>query len=339
MKNEFIAMKAVYSYFFPEVRELVKFGEKLPYELFFNTTKIKDAKRVMKGLLQNDLKLPSTKNGCVDLDSIHIPITKRFVKAYDKLIPHLKDFEYNYPLSGSSPGIFHLLSELKKENINEIYVLKGEYEGYREYAKTFNIKTIEVNEKKALEIKNKYFFISNPSARNGNIIKNEFIKNLCEHNNKIILDLAYVGMTEFYEFDVCHKNIIAVVMSLSKPYGVFRFRLGGFLFSRKSYESLYANKWFKDVPRLLTTLKLVEEIEPGSLYNKYKSIQKQIIREINREHNIELEEADVLLLANIDHKKINLKEKEAFKDFRRGENYRFCLTPYFEKFERDVWLL
>jgi histidinol-phosphate/aromatic aminotransferase/cobyric acid decarboxylase-like protein len=158
-------------------------------------------------------------------------------------------------MSGSSQGIFHLLAELRQKGIGKINVFEGEYEGYKEYGKCLGLKTLEHRLSiPAKDVARGYWFISNPSARNGNIIPYKRIMELCEAGHKLILDLAYVGMTKPHIFSLDHKNIIGAVMSMSKPYGVFRHRIGGFTFTREPVESLYANKWFKDVPALLNLL-------------------------------------------------------------------------------------
>ncbi len=332
------AMKAVYTYFFPEVRSLVHFGEKIPDELYLTSTSAETAQCALDGMFKSRFEVPATLEGKVDLDSIHIPIIDKIVEAYAEHAYALRDFPNRYPMAGSSQGIFHLLAELKAKGTNEIYVLKGEYEGYAEYGKTLGINTHEIPPEEIENVKPGTWFISNPSARDGNIIPNEFITKLCENGHKIILDLAYVGSTKPYEFDISNENIPAVLLSFSKPYGVFRFRIGGFAFSRTPVESLYANKWFKDVPRLLTALKIVEKIPPGSLYPKYSAVQKAIVKEINEDFSLNMRASDALLLGYLkktDTFGFDEEKKKVIMPFERGDNYRFCLTPYYEKFEQE----
>ena len=226
---------------------------------------------------------------------------------------------------------------MRNDGIKNIYVLDGEYEGYKEYSKTLGIHTTEVSQNADISALEKgVFFISNPSARNGNIIPNKFINDICDSGHKVVLDLAYVGMTKQNMFDVSHENISQVFMSLSKPYGVFRFRIGGFEFSREPIESLYGNKWFKDVPSLLTALKLVEEIPPGSLNGKYSAIQKEIITKINENHDLDITPSDVFLLGHMEKTqalKLDKYHSSIVNQFIRGDYLRFCLTPYFEEYE------
>lgn len=348
--KELKALKAVYSYFFPEVRGIVNGGhswDRLPTWLLLTTT----PNEHYLPEFNPPLFVPGLPGGTVDLDRIHEPVIDRIIKAYKPLVPALDKFQYRYPTAGSSEGIFHLLAALKSGNLLEettceppISVLEGEYEGYGEYADTLGMGSYftEFTPKEALTCSPtvngipRVWFISNPSARNGMIIDNAFIKKLCDRGSKVVLDLAYVGMTKPYKFDVRHKNIIAVVMSLSKPYGVFRFRIGGFTFSREPIKSLFANKWFKDVPALLTALKLVEEIPPGSLYKRYADLQRLTVEHM-REYGLPIRRSDVFLLARMkgcSEKVLSPKQKKMVAEFKRGDIYRFCLTPYFEEFER-----
>jgi hypothetical protein len=346
--KELKALKAVYSYFFPEVRDIVNGRDRLPTWLFLTTT---PNEHYLHGF-NPPLFVPGLPGGTVDLDRIHEPVIERIIKAYKPLVPALGEFEYRYPTAGSSEGIFHILAALKAGNLltetscePPISVLEGEYEGYGEYAKALGMGTdfTEFTPKEALTCSPtvngvpRVWFISNPSARNGAIIDNEFIKKLCDRGSKVVLDLAYAGMTKPYKFDVNHNNIIAVVMSLSKPYGVFRFRIGGFAFTREPIISLFANKWFKDVPALLKAVELVERIPPGSLYKRYSDLQRLIIDAIRRDTGLPIRASNVFLLAwmkGCSEQMLTPKQKKMVAEFKRGDLYRFCLTPYFEEIER-----
>jgi hypothetical protein len=361
MKDEFKAMKAVYSYVFPEIRPIIAQMSNLPIDLFLTSTPVNKAQDIIDGLgFRERLIVPANARGNVSLDDIHEPIIDRIIQEYEfhgeraskhgnvlatSAISGINNFAYRYPTSGSSQGIFHLLADAKQKGIDTIYVLSGEYEGYKEYGATLGIKTIEVD---SLENKciSKYasgknapglWFISNPSARDGNIIPNSQILNLCDQGHKVILDLAYVGMTKDYTFDLNHENIVGAVMSLSKPYGLFRFRTG-FTFTREPIQSLYANKWFKDVGRLLLGLKVVEDIGTRRLYDAYAGAQSKIITGLNEKFGLTMKKSDVLLLSHMtsaDVLKLDDDRKSLIADYGRSGNYRFCLTPYYEALENS----
>lgn len=341
MKNQtqLKAMKAVYTYFFPEVRKLVHSTDNLRDDLFLTTTSVKDAQRVVDSLnFRKRIIAPADLEGKIDLDAIHEPIIKRITEIYEKVVPGISNFKYRYFTSGSSEGIFHVLAELKAQGTDEIFTFAGEYEGYKEYGKTLGIKTREIdpNRTRISALEKGVWFISNPSARNGNIISNSTIQEISEKSNKIFLDLAYVGSTKEHEFNASHENISAVFLSFSKPYGVFRFRIG-FTLSREPINSLYANKWFKDIQRTLAAVKIAEEIGPKALYKKYKEKQFLIVKKINQEFGLDVSASDALLLGNIsgpNADKLSNAQKELFFPYKRGNGYRLCLTPYYEEIER-----
>src|SRR3989344_2170535 len=337
-QSRFKAMKAVYTYFFPEVRDLIHSTDGLDSRLFLTSTTISRAQSIVDSMnFQKRLVVPKTSSGRVDLDSIHEPAIERILEIYEKTVPGISEFPYRYFTSGSSEGVFHVMSELKANGTNKIYTFGGEYEGYKEYGKTLDLLTEEVDfSSESKNMKTGKWFISNPSARDGNIINNERINEICEEGNTLYLDLAYVGSTKRHKFDVSHENIKAVFLSFSKPYGIFRFRTG-FTLSRNPVDSLYANKWFKDVSRVLAAVKIAEEIGPQKLHNIYGGRQKKIVNKINKEHGLNMKPSDALLLGNIsrkDSKSLPDEQKNLITDFERDGSYRFCLTPYYEEFER-----
>ncbi len=296
-QNNFKAIRAVYCYYFPEIRKIIdEVVKDYPHEIFLSS--------ITPGL-----------------DDFHFPIIDKFIKFNEKTVPGLKGFKYKYFTEGSRQGIFHLLVKIRnEESKTPIYVLKGEYEGYKEYAIRIGLKVIEVDENEDFsKLKSGIWFISNPSGRDGNIIENDFINKICE-NHRVIYDIAYVGLTKEYEFDVTHPNIIAVVGSMSKSFGLYYYR-AGFTFAKDSLETLIANKWFKNIFSLVITDKILDKIKPQELYKKYKPIQEKIIKKINCENNLNLNLSDVILLANT---------KDKIKEFMRGDEFcRLCLTPYF----------
>ncbi len=299
------ATKVVYCYYFPEVREIIdKIVEKYPHDIF----------------------LKSIKPG---LDNFHVPIVEKFVKFHSKNMPKLADFSYRYVTNGASEGIFKILVQLKSENADtRIYVLQGEYEGFKAYAENIGLKVFVVDKNEdPTRLKKGVWFISNPSARNGNIIPNEFINNICNAGHRVVFDATYVGLTKAYKFDVSHKNIIAVIYSMSKPFGLYYYRIG-FTFTRFESPTLEANKWFKSIFSLIIADKILSELEPDYLYRRYRPIQNKIIKNINQKYKLNLKPSDAILLANTK----DVLSNEMLK-FKRGKFYRFCLTPYFLKTE------
>lgn len=335
------ALKSVYSYFFPEVRRLVHHTDRLEDCLFFTNTPAEKAQMVVDSLdFKKQLVVPKTTDGKIDLDLIHEPAIGRIIEIYEPIVPGISDFKNRYFTPGSSQGIFHALAELKSQGVSKIFTLKGEYEGYKEYGKSLGIQTEEVDlgRTRIRDLERGVWFISNPSSKDGNIISSETIKELCDEGNKVFLDLAYVGSTKENVFDVSHENIPTVFMSFSKPYGLFRFRMG-FTFSREPVNSLYANKWFKDIQRVLTSVKIAEEVGPRMLHPRYETIQMRIINQIKRQGAPSVNKSDVLLLGYVsaeESKNLSGKEKTLLAPYKRGGVHRLCLTPYYEALETEV---
>ena len=338
-KTRLKAMKAVYTYFFPEVRKLVHGTDNLRDDLFLTNTSMEEAQRIVDSLnFRKKIITPATLEGKIDLDAIHEPVVERITEIYEKVVSGISDYRYRYFTSGSSEGIFHILAELKAQGTDQIFTLAGEYEGYKEYGKTLGIKTreIDIDRTRISALEKGVWFISNPSAKYGNIVSNSTIQEICDRGNKIFLDLAYVGSTKGHEFNASHENISALFLSFSKPYGVFRFRIG-FTLSQEPINSLYANKWFKDIQRVLTAVKIAEEIGPNTLYEKYKEKQFLIVERINQEFGLNVSASDALLLGNISGSnadKLSNAQKELLFPYKRGNGYRLCLTPYYEEIER-----
>jgi len=301
------ATRTVYCYYFPEIRKIINsIVKKYPHNIF----------------------LSSIKPG---LDNFHIPVIKKFIKYHKATVPYLKDFKHQYVTGGASEGIFHILSKLKTENPNLIiYTLKGEYEGYKEYAKGLGIHIQEVEYQTIPFLTSGIFFISNPSAIDGNIISNGIIKWICTYH-RVIYDMTYAGLTEERKFDVSNKNILAVVSSLSKPFGIYYHRIG-FTFSREPIETLEGNIWFKNIFSLIIADKIFDIIKPQQLYNKYRPLQEKFVEGLNLRDELGLRVSDVLLLANIRARESNNIGR--LDKYERGEGYRLCLTPFFLEAEK-----
>ena len=306
----------VYSYRFPEIRGLIdELVNPFPHEVFLSAT-----------------EPPG------NLDNFHEPIVDKIIDFYSDFVLNLKDFKFRYPTSGSEEGIREVFTKLQTDRIKEIYVFEGEYEGYKAVAETRGIKTIEVPyNQNPNKLKQGYWFLSNPSARDGNIIPNEKIMNICDAGHQLFYDMAYLGSTKQHEFDIDHENIFASVVSFSKPFGLFYDRIG-FAFSKEAIPSLYGNKWFKSVLGLMIAEKVVDNLNPLDLYNKYRPMQENIIDSINQEFELGMKPSDALLLANInpeDTNKLTEQQKELIGKFQRGTGYRFCLTPYYRQRELE----
>jgi len=349
------ALNTVYSYMFPEVKKCIfntMIGQSFYGELFYSHKKLlehgKDngafAEHVLKlcrnnfdeNFLSHFLQTP----GCMDV--MHEPVFKRWVYEHRNTLPGIDRFANVYPTAGSEEGIREFMTYLLSIGCQDAYVLEGEYEGYKFVGETrryrdYNVKVAEVSVDMIGDIPPGWFFISNPSAIDGNIIPNSYIQRICEAGHYVFMDLAYVDCTLPHNFDLTHENIKAVVMSYTKPYGLFYFRFGGLL-SKMEIPSLAGNKWFKVVPSILIAKTIMNEIDPVILMEKYKPIQQDIVTKLADKHNLPLRCSDAAILAHINKVEVDQIPNHLLPDidkYRRAGGYRFCLKPYFEEWEAN----
>jgi len=304
----FEAITTVYSYYLPEVRDLVD-----------------DITRVYP----HNVFLRSVKPG---LDDFHQPILEKLVDLHREDVPGLAQFPHSYPTSGTEEGIREYMTLLQSRGVERIYFWEGEYEGYREVARSRGIEARPVPiAADPGTLDPGYWFFSNPSARDGMIVPEERIHAVLEAGHKVFYDLAYLGATGPYIFDLSHPNIDAAVVSFSKTYGLFYYRIG-FTFCREQIPALYANKWFKNIFSLLLAEAVLDRVDLPALAAKYKHLQAAVVEQINTQHNLGLTASDAFLLAHLplaDAVKLRAVQQELIQPFRRGTGYRFCLTPYF----------
>lgn len=293
-------LKGVYCYYYPEVRKVIDgIIKKYPHETFL--------KSINPGL-----------------DDFHKPVIEQYKKTFRGQLPGLDLFPHQYATAGASEGIFHTLAEIVSKRPNmPIYTLDGEYEGYREYGANINLHIIQVPYDSDFEqLKPGIFFISNPSARDGNIIPNEKINEIGDAGHEIIFDATYVGMTKPFKFDITNPAIKKVLVSLSKPYGLYYYR-SGLMFSKDEMLTLDCNKWFKNVLTLIISEAVLKNFKASELAIKYQTEQKKAVAKLNKDFGINAQASDVFLLANASG---NLSKSVEY--YRRGKGYRFCLTPY-----------
>src|SRR3989338_2730830 len=302
--RNFRAITTVYSYLPPEIRELIsEIAREYPHAVFLRS--------VSPGL-----------------DDFHEPIIGKLVVSHADDIPHLRGFQFRYPISGSEEGIREFMTVLQTRGVKQIYMLQGDYEGYREVARTREIHTVEVAiDVNPRHLERGYWFISNPSARNGVHLPDGFIYYVCEAGHKVFYDLSYLGTTEPYVYNLSHPNIVAAAISFSKPYGLFYYRIG-FMFSRENVPSLYANKWFKNIFSLIIAERVLEKLDLKKFASKYKALQREIIERIFEESGLCLRPSEAFLLAHLHENEVRGLSTETIQllqRFKRAEWYRFCL--------------
>src|SRR5690606_19192592 len=121
----------------------------------------------------------------------------------------------------------------------------GEYEGYTIQAGHLGlaVETVRLEDVGSLAPDDGMrWFVSQPSARDGDLLPAGLLAALLDRGHRVVLDLSYVGAAAAVArlpIDVTHPGIEAVVLSLSKPFGLFRWRIGWTL-SREAVPTLYS---------------------------------------------------------------------------------------------------
>jgi hypothetical protein len=302
--------QTVYSYFVPEVRDLVR------------DVLVHDADDLIETLRQN-----------VDpgLDNAH-------VRAMDAFEDHLLRHGINginqlrgnrYPVNGSSEALFHLIAQYVASDplgLGRIWTLEGEYQGFEAYANSLGAATSTVTEEMVLtgDYPSGLFLVSNPSSRDGNYLREEVLKSIIRKpGNQVVVDLAYVGMASPVAMDLNHPNVKAVVASMSKPWGLYYFRIG-FAWTRHPTPSLYGNKWFKNLQSLRIAEAVLNYLPADLVREKYRPIQHEIL-DYYQEPYRDIAPSDVWLLAY---------EDDGPQEYvRAGTRARYCLTPKFMEWE------
>ena len=238
------ALPAVFGFLFPEVADVIRrFDAAFDPDLLRVGTPASRLRAWIEEHVSADLAVPSTRDGRVDLDALSEPLTARAAELHAAVAPGLGDFGWRYPTSGSSEGIVHLLARLRTAGAHGIRVIDGEYEGFGITARQLGLDVASFPLAALPDCSpdpRAVWFISQPSARDGNLLPRAVLDDLLDRGHRVVLDLAYLGSTEPRAplVDLRHPAIEAVVMSLSKPYGLFRWRIG-WTFAREAVPSLF----------------------------------------------------------------------------------------------------
>jgi histidinol-phosphate/aromatic aminotransferase/cobyric acid decarboxylase-like protein len=315
----------VYSFYAPEVKSVVREGM-----LKLNT-----------GIAVGTASIHSLLKQNVDpgLDELHLPLMMKYERfARSEGVIGLESFKNKYFTNGSSEAIFHLLAELRtlSDYGVPLYQFDGEYQGYWEYAEALDLPIQVISPEDLGNVPTGIVILSNPASKDGNIVDPNLLTTILRRH-EVILDLAYMGMTiQPLNIDVTRPGIRAVVGSLSKPFGLYYYRIG-FCYTRESVASLYGNKWFKNA----LSIKIGEAVldhfgdpkKMASFKGNYFIQQERAVDAINSLYfkdwhaTRQARASDVWLLANAYLGEIDTKELDPFK--RGKQNYRFCLTPYY----------
>jgi hypothetical protein len=309
------------SYYSPEVEQVIRL-----------------ALHQLNGIVSNNLHSTLKKNYDPGLDELHLPLMDRYEQfARCEGVIGLDSFDTRYFTNGSSEGIFHLITSLLSGQ--KLYQFDGEYQGYRAFASSIarhiaNVRDVD----DLMERSPGLVIMSNPASRDGNVIDGEVIRRIT-NKHQIILDLAYMGMTQkLLNLDLTNRAIVAVVGSLSKPFGMYYYRIG-FCYTRYPIKSLYGNKWFKNALSIKLGEAVLDYFDPKNLQrfkDRYFDLQEKAVEEVNDRFCLSYGSAprmadpsDVWLLANAPFRDSSPDDLRPFKRGDVNSCYRFCLTPYY----------
>lgn len=277
-------------------------------------------------------------------DALHEEFFSTWVKWSKDVVEFDRSlFPFAYPTSGASEALRQIIfsfAATPSDYHKRIHAFMGEYEGYKAMAEAANVVFLEHEQGDVWNIphgKSKtlirhwfnpgdLFFISAPSAIDGNVWDefNMFLDTMPE--NSVIVDATYVGavmMDGREKFNLNHTSIAAVVFSLSKPFGVYYDRIGG-VFMKEENLALFGNKWFKSLYALKVGTELMKAYDVFYMPSTYKEQQKVMVEKASATLDIELNPSDVFLLA---HGEPLVGETELSKYVTRAGNIRVCLTP------------
>ena len=221
-------------------------------------------------------------------------------------------FPFRYPTAGASEGIFKLMSEYaadcrSNDIAPSIHMFEGEYEGFPAFAASLGLPVVRHArsdwERVAAEAvpDHAQFWISQPSAIDGAVWPHfeSFAAALAEARPtaRLVPDLTYVGsVARDYNIALTAPNIEALVISHSKPFGGYYHRVGGVL-ARRERPSLFGNRWFKNLLSIAWGTEMMRRYEVQELPARYRPVQQEAARRCGQALGIELEAADVSLLA------------------------------------------
>lgn len=254
-----------------------------------------------------------------------------------------EQFPNRYPTAGASEGIVKLMAEHYSAATGEkrIHIFDGEYEGFAAFAASLNIEVVRHNRAEWKSVVNKIgkgeqFWISQPSAIDGEVWEdwNDFMFNMLTYapEAQVIPDLTYVGaVAADYNINLYYANIPAFVMSHSKPLGGYYQRVGG-VFAREEWESLFGNKWFKNLQSLRWGTMMMEEYGVQELPQRYRKAQEAATAHLSAQLGVDLKPCAVMLLASGEATEGNVDPLVA--SLTRAGRIRICVTPQMDKLIR-----
>lgn len=285
-----------------------------------------------------ELDLPII-NGIIDPPKLSDAVTERIAERDEVLLPGLAEFKYRYAtVNGATEGIDQLMIGLSADKtIKKVGLIRGDYLGYYGAASTKGLEIVwadslqEVGEPEDGVV----WFVSNPSAINGNLYAPDAWQTFLDTGHKVVVDAAYVDLTiQDNAVDVSSENVIAVLTSPSKPFGFVLNKYPGVVYTRKKHDGLYLQKKFNNVPRMLTILEiqLQEKFGPHKLAELLHPTQLAICNDMSEVANGEVLPSDATLMAHATNELHQAYDRYKTVNFlERPTDYTFRLTREFAR--------
>lgn len=323
--------------------EVAKFLGGLTFNPEINNT-ITTEDRVRKLLLEGgfehgaQLDIPVI-DGIVDPHELGKKVADRLVERDEVLLPGLSDFEYRYTtVNGATDGIEQLMvGLLAEEDRPKIGLIRGDYMGYigAAYVKGLEMKFADSLEEAREQNDNVVWFVSNPSAINGNLYTPRAWQEFLAANRRVIVDAAYIDLTlEGLSVDVSSPNIIAVITSPSKPLGNVQGKYPGGVCTREEHGGLSFQQKFNNVPRLFTIMEaeLQDEFGPHKIASLHRSTQLAICQDMSAAADGVVLPSDATLMAyatgSLDKR---FDPYRTVNSHERKRRYTFRLTKEFAR--------
>lgn len=235
-----------------------------------------------------------------------LPISPKLTKYETNIVEWLKpviDLEgwYVYPVNGVTEGLTYWQAYTDIILSGIVNDLPGEYEWVE--SQYLNLSTQQFTH-----------YVSCPSAVNGNFIDLPTVIN----DNKIALDIAYVGSTSVQHIELTNQ-VTHVFYSLSKAFGLNGVRTG-WMFTRRPDIRMHKMKklcYYNHNAHKIAE-EVIKEYPIDYSFNKYRDQQLRICDKFN------FEPSDCVWLG--------LSNDDKYKEyFRKGTNTaRICLTNYYD---------
>ncbi|MBP9738612.1 hypothetical protein KBD20_02905 [Candidatus Saccharibacteria bacterium] len=291
------------------------------------TTEAELRDRLFEGgyVICRDLEVP-TERGRVDFKEMHVPLVELITERNNALLPGLSDFEKQYVTgNGSTEAISRLMAGLVGEKkMTRLGVIKNDYPVYALEAIGLGIDVDSVNslEEAGDPVEGRVWFVSNPSAVDGNWHSNEVWQGFVEAGHDVVVDAAYMDLTaDEHPLDVSARNIKGVVTSPSnKPHGHVFDRYPGIAYTRGEVFSLFIARAFRPVERLITMAELNDIFPPHELAREHTDRQRLICAAIGRLTGVETFASDSYLTAH--NKERSFRLSTVFALLQAGDDPR-----------------